>query len=1107
MIRKRVKLNFFILLIFSFLFIAGILFFYQLYSKNSLHGETVYSASVSASAATSFILWGGESSQSRVSGLFWNGKPVTNGCYSGNWCFQTVLSKDSGARISLEGQDSYRKDLSGADEIGFYAKANVDSGITLDISLETWIPFNHSVTKVNIGKYLASGSLNRDYQFVRIPLSDFKNNSSYPLSSGVDAIIFTLPSLVSSTPQVHIDQIMVLDNTPLKISSIEILSNRVIRIRTNDAYNFSSVANLNNYKLWSNTDPSFSSSVSPVKAGRQIYLAGFKNDHISLLANPGAPNASYELYLIFDNPLYSGHNYTLIVKNMQDSLGHSFPQSRQFQFQYEDWKTIGGSVKTNQVGYLPDSPKYAYVGNYLGEAGALPVESSLCEIRDSFNNQALFRSQTQFRGEDIKLSGEIVYECDFSTFNKTGSYYVYVQGYGRTYPFKISEDVYNDVFLKTARMYYYQRAGIALEPKYAEKWARAAGHIETDKKATIHSSQKDSPLYAGEVIGSTLDMSRGWYDAGDYGKYVITAPPSVFPLFSAYELYPEKFSDAQLNIPESGNGIPDILDELKWEIDWVKNMQSGDGGVFDRVVTRYYALTMPEGDLAQRNIAEKTTQVTADYAAMLAMAARVFKSNAAFEKTYPGYTSELLARAEKAWQFLENHPNTIPAEGFTKEGIVGGGTYVELSEDGIGSDVDNRAWAAAELYKTTGKQKYHNAFVIYWTKRGPLWGWNEFQHHQRKASWAYATTKFSVNNELVNKYLKDLKLEIERPDVYGIKFNTLNNVYRNGYRSDVPSYIGWGSFAKSSTYAWELIQAAYLIHNSSYIEYAKINLDAQLGNNPQYFSYITGVGFTYPKDPLSTISALDGIDEPLPGLAVYGPYYSLEQGNIYKRIALSGDYLYPAGKENGPYPILRRYFDISEMVEMNEYGVGDSAPGVAVFAYFSENASFGQASILNPNPVVANQSLEIPTNTTVSNSTIMNTSQPNPNNESYAPAEESLNYSEYYTNIIYESFPFDAEISEDGEPAGSGQKSNNPIVNKEEIEDGARENEEMKENVSFEIEERIENFSENSDNSWISLVLTKAQNLSVLNKILALCFVIVFAAMVIFIIKFLRVKK
>jgi hypothetical protein len=241
------------------------------------------------------------------------------------------------------------------------------------------------------------------------------------------------------------------------------------------------------------------------------------------------------------------------------------------------------------------------------------------------------------------------------------------------------------------------------------------------------------------------------------------------------------------------------------------------------------------------------------------------------------------------------------------------------------------ASAAAELYKATGDSSYHDAFAIYWLQNPPNWGWNDWQHHQLKASWAYATTEFAVNAA----WVEDIKDAIRGDLDLKLVARTNANLYRNAHRSDVLEWIGWGSFAQSTRYSFELIKGSYLLQDDSYLPYAKINLGPQLGNNPQGVSYITGIGSSYPMNPLQGPSERDGVVEPVPGIPVFGPAAHLPLSNEYYSQAQATDNLFPAGENvYDPYPVLRRYYDIFELVQMSEFTVTDPAITTAVFGFF-----------------------------------------------------------------------------------------------------------------------------------------------------------------------------
>lgn len=364
--------------------------------------------------------------------------------------------------------------------------------------------------------------------------------------------------------------------------------------------------------------------------------------------------------------------------------------------------------------------------------------------------------------------------------------------------------------------------------------------------------------------------------------------------------------------------MSDLLDEARWEVDWLKDMQAADGGVHIKVATRDWPTTIPEGDTATRDVAPKTTHSTAQYAAVLAMAAR------AFAGPWPGYAAECRRRAERAWAFLERHPRPVPRSGFVNPEGIGGGAYTD--PDG---DVDDRAWAA-ELYKTTGREAYHEAFGRLWAEHPPTWGWNAWQHHQQQASWAYATTAHPTVRDRVEAYRADLRLLVEE-----LIERTEANQYHNAYRSDVAEWIGWGAFAQSTRYAWEILLASHLLDEPAWRRPALLNLDTQLGANPLSLSFITGVGARYPMDPLHHPSLHDGVDEPVPGLPVFGPHHRLTEDNPW--FVAAKEVFYPAARrDEDPYPLLRRYADSNKLVPMNEFTIVEIAQAAVVFAAFSQ---------------------------------------------------------------------------------------------------------------------------------------------------------------------------
>ena len=726
--------------------------------------------------AQNILLWNGEVPDINLCSFSY-GNPNGTQAQEGDWCFEGMPDPWHRPTINLSCQDNWRVNIEHYDELQFYAKAD-QAGKTFDVSASGWPLSSHAV---NIDPYIDGGALTTDYHLVKIPIDSLKT-TNYLLNS-VEFLYFGT-SQSGDTHHIFIDDIWAIDSTPLSVSDYQIISDKVIKLTIDGRYDTTDVHTLSHYSLQSLTDPAFANPTHPASIGIHYYVEDFAEN-----TSTAVPIQVFELFLLFDTPMSQTKEYELSVLDVKDLACNSFPSPQQFDFTYDDSQYINGSVKINQVGYLPKSRKYAYIGNYLGSAEMMTIAPTTFEVRDANTDGIVLTGTPTFRGEDLRLSGEMVYEADFTALETAGDYYVYVPTIGRSFSFKIGDDVYNEVYYTTVRGLYYQRCGMALEPEFAGQWSHGACHLED---ALIHESCANTSLYNGETIGDTIPMIGGWHDAGDYGKYVASIATLMSNIFNAYELFPQKFPDDFNHIPESGNGVPDLLDEAKHQIDWLLEMQAPDGGVYFKCTTTAWPNDMPEFDSATRFLAEKTTQTTGHYAAILAMAYRTF------QPFFPVYADTCLARAERAWTFLENHPNTVPPGGFVNPPGIGGGEY----SDPLG-DTDERAWAAAELYKSTCHPDYHTAFENYWLQHETIWGWNTHQHFQRLASWAYATTEqCAVNATYVNEFKTDFQNELENL----ILPRSDNNVYRCGYRSDVIEWIGWGSYAHSSRYALELIK-------------------------------------------------------------------------------------------------------------------------------------------------------------------------------------------------------------------------------------------------------------------------------------------------------------
>ena len=227
-----------------------------------------------------------------------------------------------------------------------------------------------------------------------------------------------------------------------------------------------------------------------------------------------------------------------------------------------------GIVKVNQIGFLPGSQKLAVVPQGAG---------TRFEVVPAAGGKPVF-SGTLGAPARWDASGETVRIADFTGLVAPGQYRIKVDGLPLSDAFPVKPDNYRALSAASLKAFYFNRTAIALAPQYAGAWARPAGH--PDDKVVVHASAASGKRPADTVIAS----SRGWYDAGDYNKYLPSSGISTYTLLAAFEHFPRWFERLDVNIPESGNGVPDIVDEAMWNLEWMLSMQDpADGGVYHKL--------------------------------------------------------------------------------------------------------------------------------------------------------------------------------------------------------------------------------------------------------------------------------------------------------------------------------------------------------------------------------------------------------------------------------------------------------------------------------------------------------------------------------------------
>src|SRR5690554_4485882 len=301
-------------------------------------------------------------------------------------------------------------------------------------------------------------------------------------------------------------------------------------------------------------------------------------------------------------------------------------------------KDVQHPVLYNQVGYITDGLKMALVSPDVDEFIILNDGGDV--VMQIVPDSALF----------WELSGDAVRKVDFSDLDEPGKYRMLVKG--EEYPFTISEKPYTEISKAAIKALYFNRSGMAIDSEFGGKWARPAGHPDT--LVYIHSSAADKLRPKGTVVSSPL----GWYDAGDYNKYVVNSGITTYTMFRALEDFSDYYSSLEIGIPDSKDIIPDLLTETLYNFRWLITMQDpNDGGVYHKLTTKKFEdMVMPNEAVNDRYLVAKSTSATLDYAALTAHASMVLKS---YGEEFSQLAKVALENSIKAWEWALLNPTIL----------------------------------------------------------------------------------------------------------------------------------------------------------------------------------------------------------------------------------------------------------------------------------------------------------------------------------------------------------------------------------------------------------------------------------------------------------------
>ena len=500
-------------------------------------------------------------------------------------------------------------------------------------------------------------------------------------------------------------------------------------------------------------------------------------------------------------------------------------------------------VNINQLGYKPKAKKTVFVER--------APEASLFYVCDAEKKTVVFEGKLD-EGMYSDGAGQIIKRGDFSAFETPGKYYIYVDGFGSSFPFEIGEKLYDKALRDSILMLYSQRCGTAVTFGGNNEFSHAPCHTSP---ATIYGTDQ------------TKEVNGGWHDAGDYGKYTVPGAKAAYDLLLTYE--DTAYDADDLGIPESGNKIPDILDEARYELDFLLKMQDeASGGVYHKVTTAVFPDTSVDAaaDTAPLILSPISDTATGTFSAVMAHASIVYKDiDAAFSE-------KCLSAAKKAYQYLLSNPaNTV---GFKNpEGIETGEYPDSVSKD-------ERYWAAAELFLSvpSGEAGNYRAAVLEAVSDEKI---------NKGLGWAAVGTYAD--------YVLAKAKDVRDRDVSGINDKALSNLSENAktlseraakepYFTTLSKNFPWGSNMTIANNAMALFMYSKVSGEDEPKELAIKQTDYLLGANCLGYCYITGEGTFSPKDPHHRPSEAAG--HAVPGMLVGGPNSNLDDS--YAKTILFG---------------------------------------------------------------------------------------------------------------------------------------------------------------------------------------------------------------------------
>ncbi|NER84485.1 MAG: hypothetical protein F6K42_34165 [Leptolyngbya sp. SIO1D8] len=614
------------------------------------------------------------------------------------------------------------------------------------------------------------------------------------------------------------------------------------------------------YYIQSNSDPRYQQSLNPVA----VYRKSKPLDVAQVGRQKKRWPMHHTFYLELPTPLIADQTYQIQFLDSENLTDISLT------FHHQPDRQLSEAIHVSHIGFRPDDPvKVGFLSSWLGTGGHLHYpEKLLFQLVDDQTNMAVFSGETTLRKQhnaiedarDRTYTLTDVYQLNFSQFDQPGQYRLCVEDIGCSFSFPIAENTWQTAFHISAKGFYHQRSGIALNPPYTQSQRPRPFHPDDGLKVY----QSKTPLmdsgnglnaqgtapnnFTNLIQGKTdilvPDAWGGYFDAGDWDRRIQHLEVAR-TLLELLELFPDYFEKLTLNLPESDNSLPDLLDEALWGVDFFKRLQTLDGGIRGGIESMGHP---KRGEVSWQESLTVMAYAPGPwssyiYAGVAARVARILQNYA----------------PEKA---LEYRQSALSAMNFAEHTHQKGIQALAAAQAVIEAD---RALAALEIYRLTLDNNWHQLFLTAKTQAE-----------------SNTQSDYRIDNPLreitfLYTQLLPSQAEVSRQDQF--KTNLLEEARQSvllgmntafGWTKQSPMIpVGWGD-GLGSPKVTTLLRAYTLTGNEIYLQAAILGCQFSAGANPNNMTFTTGLGHRSPQHPLVIDQRVLGISPPL-GITVFGP--------------------------------------------------------------------------------------------------------------------------------------------------------------------------------------------------------------------------------------------